>query len=182
MTMPKSGGGSFTVWLSLSIFNANKDTEIFDANNDGDVMQNEVGEDETQMKIDMRKIFSGKRSTNRMTRSLELVEEYPPESTYRSLSRKAGSLITTIAPTSFIPQPPTADAMTESKNRNIVMGTSGVTTISPDVEIIDTTTEDYGGFAEPNCDYDAITFIIKCGLNIITSIFGLSDTCCKPLF
>lgn len=220
----ESAGGSFTVWFSVLVFgaNANSDTEIHGANNIDDEPQDDADEDEMETEMDV----SGKRFANRIIRSLELVEEYPPEVTYRAPSTKAEPLTTPplvsdlsytagvaspsapskpsmpagvpalpsipnappLPPVSSedpgltIPKPPTAVTVTEPKNGCTETATSGVTTISPDVEIIDTTTEDYGSIGEPTCDYDPITFILKCGLNIIISIFGISDTCCKPIF
>ncbi|VVC38087.1 Hypothetical protein CINCED_3A007102 [Cinara cedri] len=159
LSVQESGPGGFTVWLPLLIFGVDVNSDAIN-NIDEELQNEEEGENEMEIYV------SGKRFPNRMIRSLELTEEYPPE-----------------APTApSIPQPPTENTPTEPKNRNTGTTTSDVTTISPEVELIDTTTEDYGNVGEPNCDYDPITFILKCGLNIITSIFGVSDTCCKPLF
>lgn len=152
--------------------------------------------------------------TNKVKRSLELVEEQPPEGTYRPSSneneettiRVTFSMPSTpfIPPMSstpkvsynipsgvpqtptampsvpLIPQPPTVPS-TEPQYVN-TKATNDITTPSPDVEVLETTTEDYGGDEEPNCEYDPFTWILKCGLNLITSMLGFSDTCCKPLF
>lgn len=207
----ESVGDGYAVWFSLFVSGgtADGDAEILGANNDGDGPQTDADETETDV--------SGKRFANRMVRSLELVEEYPPEVTYRPApSSKAEPM--TISPLAALPAMPSVPsvptqvpalpsmpnapppvpaspkdppgltipkppaAVTEPKNGYTETATSGVTTVSPEVEIIDTTTEDYGTIGEPNCEYDPITFILKCSLNIITSIFGITDTCCKPIF
>jgi len=160
--------------------------------------------------------ISDEDSKNKVKRSLELVEEQPPEATYRPPSnddetRTVRSLpdipsmpsIPSMPPMPSmpsmpslpipsIPQPPTMPSMPSipqpptmpsnvPKNTNTEATKYDVTTRSPEVEQLETTTEDYGNIGEPNCDYDPISFVLKCGLNLITSIFGLSDTCCKPI-
>ncbi|XP_025425277.1 uncharacterized protein LOC112694116 isoform X2 [Sipha flava] len=131
----------------------------------------------------------------KVKRSLELVEEHAPEGTYRpqfnedeALSHTSPDLsmkhsmpsIPTIPTTPSISQPVTM-SLVESKITN-TEGTNQMTTTTSNVELIETTTEDYSDMGEPNCDYDPIKFVLKCALNLITSIFGLSDTCCKPIF
>lgn len=126
--------------------------------------------------------ISNEHPTNRVKRSLELVKEHPPEGTYYPLPNDDETITvpsmpsTTAIPT--IPQPPTMSA-SEPKIMPTEPTKYDVTTKFPDVEVLETTTEDYGDVGEPNCNYDPFTFILKCGLNLITSIFGLSDTCCK---
>lgn len=162
--------------------------------------------------------------SDRVKRSLEMVEEHPPEGTYRPLSDREEtrtiralpsmpsmpampsmpsvpampsmpSMPAMPSPPSMtpaqsapsMPQPPTMSpsdvpAINREIPNDITSEAPDITTTSTDVEMIDTTTEDYGSVGEPNCDYDPITFVLKCGLNLITSIFGLSDTCCKPIF
>jgi len=161
---------------------------------------------------------SNEDSTNKVKRSLELVEEQPPEGTYRPPSnneeiRTVRSLpdipdismpsmpsMPTIPslpslpslPTPSIPQPPTMSSVPSipqqptipssvPNNANTEAKKYDVTTQSPEVEQLETTTEDFGNLGEPNCDYDPISFVLKCALSLITSIFGLSDTCCKPI-
>jgi len=167
-------------------------------------IQNEEGPTDYDYYDESEKEISNQDSTNKVKRSLELVEEQPPEGTYRPPSnddetRTVRSLpsipsLPTLPslPIPSITQPPTISSMT-STPQPPTMPSSGpkitnseatkcdVTTQTPDVELL-TTTEDYGNIGEPNCDYDPFTFIFKCGLNLITTIFGLSDTCCKPIF
>lgn len=128
--------------------------------------------------------FSVKSHTSKVKRALELAEEYPPEATARPPNNDDESLTTrslsstptmpSIPSMPSLPKPPTIPTL-DPKN------TLDMTT-EPNSEPLETTTEDYGNIGEPNCDYDPFTFILKCGINLITSIFGLSDSCCKPLF
>lgn len=159
--------------------------------------------------------FSEKSSTSKVKRSLELVEEHPPEGTHRppsdeddetrtirslpdnspsmpstppmpsqpsmpSVPSMPPSQIPTMSSVPSIPQPPTMSPL-DPMTKNTVQ-TNDLTTKAPDVELIETTTEDYTVMGEPNCEYDVFTYILKCGLNLITSMFGLLDSCCKPIF
>lgn len=145
----------------------------------------------------------------KVKRSLELVE-HPPEGTYRPQSDKDEALSHT-SPNLFnlsmkssiplIPTMPTTPLIstnltistTPSTSHTLTVplveskvvntdATNHITTTISDVELIETTTEDYSDIEEPNCDYDPLQYILKCGLSLITSIFGLSDICCKPIF
>lgn len=149
-------------------------------------------------------------------RSLELVEERPPEATYRPSSDREEARTVRALPDNLpvppmpsmptvpsmpsmptvpsvpqmpsippvpqmpsMPSPPTiqpSDVLNRETPNDVV--TVETSTINTDVE---TTTEDYGNTGDPVCNYDPFTYILKCGLNLITSIFGLSDTCCKSL-
>lgn len=129
-------------------------------------------------------ILSVKSSVSKVKRAVELVEEHPPEGTARpsynegeNLTPRSSSSIPSVP---SISQPPTMPSQ-EPKNTLDAEKNNELTT-SPNVEVLETTTEDYGNIGEPNCEYDPFTFILKCGLNLITSIFGLSDSCCKSLF
>jgi len=133
---------------------------------------------------------SNEDSTNKVKRSpLEIVEE-PPEGTFRAPSndddtKTVGSLpdipsVPSMPSMPSIPQPPTMPSI-EPKNTNTEATKYDVTTPRLEVEQVEATTEDYGNIGEPNCDYDPLSYILKCGINLITSIFGLSDTCCKPI-
>jgi len=148
---------------------------------------------------------------------LELVEEHPPEATYRTppdegetrTSRSVLSMpsmpsmpsipsmpsmpsipsipsmssmpsVPSMPSMPSIPQPPTIPSL--DPKQIDTPATNDFTTAPSNVEVLETTTEDYGNIGEPQCNYDVITFILKCGLNLLTSIFGLSDACCKPIF
>lgn len=132
-------------------------------------------------------------------RSIELVEERPPEGTYSgpsdieetpttreipSISSKPSipsmSSMPSMPSIPSMPQPPTMPS-SGPMNTN-TQTTNDIPTKAPEVEVLETTTEDYGNIGEPECEYDPFTYILRCGLNLITSIFGLSDSCCKPLF
>ncbi|CAI6350302.1 unnamed protein product [Macrosiphum euphorbiae] len=179
-------------------------------------IQNEEGPTDYDYYNELEQGISNEDSTNKVKRSLELVEERPPEGTYRPPlndddTRTVRSLpdipstpsmpsepsMTSVPsipsspslPTSSTSQPPTMPSM-PSIPQPPTMPPSGpnteapkyeVTTQKQEVEQLETTTEDYGNIGEPNCDYDPLSFVLKCGLNLITSIFGLSDTCCKPI-
>lgn len=145
---------------------------------------------------DSERDFSAESRANKIKRSLELVEEQPPEGTYRpqydeneattarpmpSMPSAAPQTPTAAMPSvPSIPQPPT---MPPTGRPNAGPNPANdVATRSPDAETLETTTEDYGGDEEPNCEYDPLTWVVKCGLNLITSMLGFSDTCCKPIF
>lgn len=131
---------------------------------------------------ELKKNFLKNYHKKNMKRSLELVEEQPPEGTIRSpveenVNRNnPGIELTTMPIPMSLPQSPTIPSLTPKTNP---VANDETTTLSPDVETI---TEDYSDFADPKCDYDVMTFVLKCGLNLITSIFGLSDTCCPSIF
>lgn len=180
-------------------------------------LQSEKGPTDYDYYDESEEEFSNEGSTNKVKRSLELVEEQPPEGTYRPPSNdeeirtvrslpdipplpsmpsmpSMPSLPSLPTPaTSSIPQPPTMSSVPSipqqptmpssvPKNTNTEATKYDVTTRSPEVEQLETTTEDYGNIGEPTCDYDPISFVLKCALSLITSIFGLSDTCCKSIF
>lgn len=138
----------------------------------------------------MQYVLSVKSSASKVKRSIELAEEHPPEGTARpqynegeNLTPRSSSLnpsIPSMPSMPSLPQPPTIPSL-DPKN-SLDIGKNNELTTSPNVEMLETTTEDYGNIGEPNCDYDPFTFILKCGINLITSIFGLSDSCCKSLF
>ncbi|XP_016657968.1 uncharacterized protein LOC107883080 [Acyrthosiphon pisum] len=182
-------------------------------------IQNEEGPTDYDYYNELEQGILNDDSSNKVKRSLELVEEQPPEGTYRpppndddtrtvrslpdipstpsmpsmpslpSLPSSSTPQPPTMPSVPSIPQPPTMPSM-PSIPQPTTMPSSGpnteatkyeVTTQSPEMEQLETTTEDYGNIGEPNCDYDPLSFVLKCGLNLITSIFGLSDTCCKPI-
>lgn len=173
-------------------------------------IQNEEGPTDYDYYNELEQGISNEDSTNKVKRSLELVEERPPEGTYRSIlnddNTRTVRTLTDITltpstpsmpsmpsvpslPTSSTPQPPTMPSV-PSIPQPPTMPSNGpstkenkydVMTQFPEVKQLETTTEDYGNIGEPNCNYDFFAFILKCGLNIITSIFGLSDKCCKPI-
>lgn len=214
--------GDYMMWsLSYKMEFGTNDREVND-NND-DLLDEELLMVENDL-TEVEQFFSKKSSTSKVKRSLELVEEQPPEGTHRpqsddddeartvrslpdipssmpsmppmpsipsmpsmpspptmpSMPSMPPSQIPTMPSVPSIPQPPTmspVDPLTKNTEP-----TNDLTTKTPDVELLDTTTEDYGNVGEPNCEYDAFTYILKCGLNLITSIFGLLDSCCKPIF
>lgn len=171
--------------------------------------------------------FFTEHTSNKVKRSLESVERYPLEDTYRPpidevVTRTPRSLpgmssmpslpdmssLPSMPDKSSLPSMPDMSSMPSmpskpsipsaptmpsvpslaqpptmpSSEAKINSETNYAMTTPRDVEVIETTTEDYGDIGEPNCEYDVLTFILKCGLNLITSIFGLTDACCTSIF
>ncbi|XP_050422893.1 uncharacterized protein LOC126834772 [Adelges cooleyi] len=106
------------------------------------------------------------------------ITELPPEATYGR-----GSEVDSLTSPIPAPQIPSNSLGREDGGTGSVAvpGTTEVTTTQPEAETIDPSLGDVGGDGGDNCNYDIISIIFKCGLNLITSIFGLTDTCCKDV-
>ncbi|XP_050539944.1 uncharacterized protein LOC126904765 [Daktulosphaira vitifoliae] len=106
--------------------------------------------------------------------------EMPPEATYRT-PREVESLTSSMPDPSMKPKlPDKGNPSQEVPPPEVNPGKSDVTTLEPGAETLDPSLVDVDSGGD-GCNYDFISIIFKCGLNLITSIFGLSDTCCKDI-